>query len=168
MFTQGTIMAKVLVTYYSKGGNTEKLAEAVVKGVKEEGCEVSLKAVTDVVNDDLVKADGIIVGSPVYFGSMASEVKKMFDVSVSVRRQLKDKIGAAFTTAGHHTGGKETTILSILQAMLIHQMIIVGDPLSAGGHYGSACVGNPNDKALQEAEALGKRVAEVVKIFTKG
>jgi len=156
-------MAKILVTYFSQGGNTEKLAEAVAKGAKDEGCEVSLKAVTEVVNGDLTEADGIIVGSPVYFGSMSAEVKRMFDVSVSVRRQLKDKIGAAFTTAGHQTGGKETTILSILQAMLIHQMIIVGDPLTAGGHYGTACVGKPNDKELQEAEALGKRVAEIVK-----
>lgn len=47
-------MAKVLVTYFSQGGSTEKLAEAVAKGVKDEGCEVSLKAVTDVVNDDLL------------------------------------------------------------------------------------------------------------------
>ncbi|MBU0701045.1 flavodoxin family protein [bacterium] len=156
-------MAKILVTYFSQGGNTEKLAKAVAKGAKDEGCEVSLKAVTEVVNGDLTEADGIIVGSPVYFGSMSAEVKRMFDVSVSVRRQLKDKIGAAFTTAGHQTGGKETTILSILQAMLIHQMIIVGDPLTAGGHYGTACVGKPNDKELQEAEALGKRVAEIVK-----
>ncbi|MFH1097291.1 MAG: flavodoxin family protein [Candidatus Desantisbacteria bacterium] len=161
-------MAKVLVTYFSKGGNTKKLAEAVVKGVMDEGCEVSLKAVTEVSNNDLIEADGIIVGSPVYFGSMSAEVKRMFDESVSVRRQLKDKIGAAFTTSGHQTGGKETTILSILQAMLIHQMIIVGDPISAGGHYGSACVGKPGDKELQEAEALGKRVAGVVKIFVKG
>ncbi len=158
-------MARVLVTYFSQGGNTEKLAEAVAKGVKDEGCAVSLKAVTEVSNNDLLEADGIIVGSPVYFGSMSAEVKKMFDVSVSIRRQLKNKVGAAFTTAGHHTGGKETTILSILQAMLIHQMIIVGDPITVGGHYGAACIGKPNDKALQEAEALGKRVAEVVKMI---
>ncbi|MEK7813101.1 MAG: NAD(P)H-dependent oxidoreductase, partial [Candidatus Desantisbacteria bacterium] len=82
-------MAKILVTYFSQGGNTEKLAEAVAKGAKgakDEGCAVSLKVVTEVGNNDLVDADGIIVGSPVYFGSMSAEVKKMFDVSVSVRR----------------------------------------------------------------------------------
>ena len=87
----------------------------------------------------------VIVGSPVYFGSMAAQVKALFDKSVVIRRQLKDKVGAAFVTAGHNTGGKETTMLSILQAMLIHEMIVIGDPISVGGHYGTASVTSPDE-----------------------
>jgi NAD(P)H dehydrogenase (quinone) len=160
-------MVKILIAYFSKGGNTEKLAKAVAEGAKKAGSEVVLKKVTDVTNSDLVNADGIIVGSPVYFGCMAAEVKKMFDLSVSVRRQLKDKIGAAFTVAGHHTGGKETTMLSIIHAMLIHQMIIVGDPIEVGGHYGVGCSGGVDDEAIESAQALGKRVVEVAERLRK-
>ncbi|MGA1869570.1 MAG: flavodoxin family protein [bacterium] len=52
-----------------------------------------VKSVQETTNDDLVNADAIIVSSPVYFGSMAASVKEMFDKSVKVRGQLKDKVG---------------------------------------------------------------------------
>ena len=96
---------------------------------------------------------------------MAAELKAVFDRFVPLRRSgiTENKIGAAFTTSGHGTGGKETTLISILQAMLIYNMIIVGDPKSAGGHYGVACVGEPDEKAAEEARQLGKRVAALVK-----
>jgi len=159
-------MAKVLVIYSSQSGNTQSLAEAVVLGVKEvAGVECEIKRAREVSNKDLVSADGIIVGSPVYFGSMSAEVKEMFDKSVAIRRKLEGKIGAAFATSGHHTGGKETTIFSILQAMLIHGMIILGDPISAGGHYGVASVGSPDTDGINSAKALGRRVAEVIKNY---
>ncbi|MDI6736587.1 MAG: NAD(P)H-dependent oxidoreductase [bacterium] len=157
-------MPKVLIIYSSRSGNTKKLAEAVISGVKEVvGVECELKGVSEVSNGDLVAADGIIIGSPVYFGSMSAEVKEMFDKSVAIRRRLEGKIGAAFATSGHHTGGKETTIFSILQAMLIHGMLIVGDPISAGGHYGVAAVGSPDTDGINSGKALGKRVAEITK-----
>lgn len=157
-------MAKVLVIYSSRSGNTKKLAEAVVSGVKEvAGVECEFKAVSEISNGDLVATDGIIVGSPVYFGTMSAEVKEMFDKSVAIRGKLEGKIGAAFATSGHHTGGKETTIFSILQAMLIHGMIIVGDPISVGGHYGVASVGSPDNDAINSGKVFGKRVAEITK-----
>ncbi|MEW6621469.1 MAG: NAD(P)H-dependent oxidoreductase [bacterium] len=157
-------MPKVLVVYSSKSNNTKRLAQAIVDGVNEVGgVEGEIKRVSETSNQDLVSADGIIVGSPVYFGSMSAEVKEMFDKSVAIRRKLEGKIGAAFTTSGHHTGGKETTMFSILQAMLIHGMIIVGDPISAGGHYGVACVGSPDTDGINSGKALGKRVAEITK-----
>jgi NAD(P)H dehydrogenase (quinone) len=53
--------------------------------------------------------------------------------------------------------------MSILQALLIYGMIIVGDPLDATGHYGVACSGKPDEKALSNARKLGRRVAELVK-----
>ena len=156
------MMKNILITYYSQSGNTEALARGIARGAEKEDIQVTLKNVDQTSNDDLIKADAIIVGSPVYFGSMAAPIKKMFDISVGIRRQLKDKIGAAFATAGHHTGGKETTILSIIQAMLIHEMIVVGDPISVGGHYGAATTGAPDAEAIQQAEALGIRVAKLV------
>jgi len=155
---------KVLIMYYSQSGNTKKLAEEIAKGVKEvKGVECFLKPVEKVSKEDFVSSDGIIAGSPVYFGSMAAELKHVFDKYVSVRRQMSDKVGAAFTTSGDETGGKETTIMSIIHAMLIYGMIIVGDPLDATGHYGIACIGSPDDKTSINAKKLGRRVAELVK-----
>ena len=155
---------KVLVMYYSKTGNTEKLAEEVSRGVeKVENVECIMKKAEDVTADDFLSSDGIIVGSPVYFGSMAAEVKEVLDRFVVIRDQMEDKIGAAFATSGDPSGGKETTLISIIQAMLIYGMIIVGDPLSATGHYGVACKGSPGSLEKENARKLGERVALLVK-----
>ncbi len=155
---------QVLVMYYSRTGNTKKLAGEIAKGVKQvEGVECLVKSVTEVAKDDFVKSDGIIAGSPVYFGTMAYPMKEVFDKYIGIRGKMENKIGAAFATAGDPTGGKETTILSILQAMLIYGMIIVGDPLDATGHYGVACVGAPDGETCSNAVKLGKRVASLVK-----
>jgi NAD(P)H dehydrogenase (quinone) len=155
---------KILVLYYSKGGNTRSLAEAIGEGAGQvEGVEVVLRHTRDVNKDDFVSAQGLIIGSPVYFGTMAAQLKQVLDDFVGVRRKMENKVGAAFTTSGDPTGGKETTMLSIIQAMLIYGMIIVGDPLSATGHYGTACVGAPDGAAKENGRKLGQRVAELVK-----
>ena len=66
---------KILVLYYSKGGNTKKLAEAVAEGVRDVlGAEPVLRKTDEVTKDDFLTAEGIIAGSPVYFGVMAAEL----------------------------------------------------------------------------------------------
>lgn len=150
---------QVLVLYYSKGGNTRKLAAEVAKGVESTGVKALLKNTVEVTKDDFLESGGIIAGSPVYFGVMAADLKRVFDEFVSVRRKMEDKVGAAFATGGHHTGGKETTMFSIIQVMMIYGMIIVGDPMDASGHYGVGCVGAPDDTASSDAFKLGARVA---------
>ncbi len=154
---------KVLVLYYSKGGNTRKLAEAIAEGAGQvEGIEVLVRHTREVTKDDFVAADGLIVGSPVYFGLMAAQLKQILDDFVGVRKKMENKVGAAFATSGDPTGGKETTMMSIIQALLIYGMIIVGDPLSATGHYGTACVGAPDGDTQENGRRLGRRVAELV------
>lgn len=155
---------RVLVMYYSRTGNTKKLAEAVTKGVEEvNDVKCVLKLTDEVTKDDFLSSDGIIAGSPVYFGTMAAELKAVFDKFVGVRKQMGDKIGAAFATGGAPDGGKETTLMSIIQAMLINGMIIVGDPLDATGHFGVSCTGAPDKETSGYAQKLGKRVALLVK-----
>jgi len=150
---------QVLVLYYSKGGNTKRMAEEVAKGVESEGASALLRNTDEVTKEDFIDSAGIVAGSPVYFGVMAWQLKKVFDEFVSTRRKMEDTVGAAFATGGHPTGGKETTIISIIECMMIYGMIIVGDPMSASGHYGVGCVGNPDENALSDAHKLGARVA---------
>jgi len=155
---------QILVVYHSVSGNTKRLAEAVAQGIREvEGVDCLIKPASDVTQDDFVSSEGIIAGSPVYFGTMAAELKRVFEKFVHVRSQMADKIGAAFATSADPTGGKETTILSILEAMLIYGMIVVGDPMDATGHYGVACVEKPDGRTQGHAAKLGRRVAELAK-----
>jgi len=154
----------ILVLYFSKGGNTKKLAEKIAQGVEEvESVKALLKHTSEVSKADFLDSDGIIAGSPVYFGVMAAELKKIFDEFIGLRNKMEGKVGAAFATSGDPTGGKETTMMSIIQAMLIYGMIIVGDPISATGHYGVACVGAPDKQTGENGIRLGQRVAELAR-----
>lgn len=154
---------QVLVLYHSRSGNTKKLAEEIARGVEDAGeVKALLKSAAEVTKEDFLACEGIIAGSPVYFGTMAAELKSVFDKFVSVRKKMENKVGAAFATSADASGGKETTIMSIIQAMFIYGMVIAGDPLDATGHYGISCVGAPDEKALSNARKLGKRVAMLV------
>ncbi|MGC8939083.1 MAG: flavodoxin family protein [Candidatus Bathyarchaeia archaeon] len=153
-------MAKVLVVYDSQTGNTEKMAFAVAEGVKQiEGVEAVVKKVNQTGLNDLLEADGIIIGSPTYYGQMSARIKALIDKSVKIHGKLEGKVGAAFTSSGGTATGAETTLLSILKAMLIHGMIIHGR--SDNKHYGAAAVESPNKKELEYCRALGKRVASL-------
>lgn len=155
---------QVLVMYYSRTGNTKKLAEHIAEGVQDvKDVKCVLKPVSEITKDDFLLSEGIIAGSPVYFGTMAAEIKAVFDKFVGIRQQMGDKVGAAFATSADQSGGKETTIISIIQAMLIYGMIITGDPLDATGHYGVSCVGAPDEQTAINAKKLGKKVALLVK-----
>jgi NAD(P)H dehydrogenase (quinone) len=154
-------MAKALVVYYSKSGNTKKMAEMITESIKKEGIEVALKDVSDVKVDELLEYDAIIIGSPTYYGTMAAEIKKLFDQSVKFHGKLNGKIGGAFASSANIAGGNETTILDILNAMLIHGMIIQGD--YAGDHYGPVAIGAPDARATKECLRYGSRIAKLVK-----
>ena len=155
---------QVLVLYFSKGGNTKKLAQQIAQGVERvDGVTSVLKHTREVTKDDFLASSGVIAGSPVYFGVMAADLKRVFDEFVGTRKRMEDKVGAAFATSGDPSGGKETTIMSIIQALLIYGMVIVGDPMSATGHYGVSCVGAPDERTEQIAIKLGQRVAELAK-----
>jgi NAD(P)H dehydrogenase (quinone) len=154
-------MARVLVVYDSRGGNTEKTALAVVEGVKQvEGVDVTVKKVDQTSLEDLQTADGIIMGSPTYYGQMSAKLKDLIDKSVEIHGKLEGKVGAAFTSSGGTASGAETTLLSILQTMLVHGMIIQGR--SKNKHYGAAVVGAPKQDDLELCRELGKRTASLV------
>lgn len=154
-------MAKVLVVYDSKTGHTEKMAFAVAEGAKqvsEVNVVVKKVDVTDI--EDLLSADGIIMGSPTYYGQMSAKLKALIDESVKIHGKFEGKVGAAFTSSGGAASGAETTLLSILEAMLVHGMIIQGN--SHGKHYGVAAVGAPSDKELELCREIGERTAGLV------
>lgn len=154
-------MVKVLVVYDSGTGNTEKMAFAVADGAKQiSGIEVVVKKVDQTSLEDLSSVDGIVMGSPTYYGQMSAKLKALIDESVKIHGRLEGKVGAAFTSSGGTTTGAETTLLSILQSMLVHGMIIQGR--ADGKHYGAATVGSPRERELEHCRELGRRTAVLV------
>jgi multimeric flavodoxin WrbA len=112
---------------------------------------------------------GLVVGTPVYFGSMASQCKAFLDRCVMFRRNgflLRSKVGGVVAVGGFRNGGQELTIQAVQAAMLVQDMVVVseGRPTS---HYGATLwSGHPDgiEKdtiGLETARNLGRRVAEV-------
>jgi NAD(P)H dehydrogenase (quinone) len=130
--------------------------------------------VGDVTAEQLFDSDAIVVGSPVYWANMAGEVKTFFDnwqfkFGVYPEFKMRNKVGAAFTTGGQISSGKEVTMLTILAAMLGNQMIVV----SESGAFGASATTEGDspgidEKELAGARALGKRVAEVAWMVKRG
>ena len=158
-------MAKVLISYYSKSGNTKKMAEYILDGLEQvDGIETSLMKVKETGPDDMKAADGIILGSPTYFGTLATEMKDLMDRSIKYFGKLNGKVGGAFTSSGGIGGGNETTLLSILQGLLIHGMIVQG--LQKGNHYGPVSIGAPDESVHGECVRYGQLIGDlVVKLF---
>lgn len=198
---------KVLVVFYSMYGNTAKLARAVAEGARQvENVEVSIRQVEELVpkevveanekmrrvkeeladipiatNDDLVKADGIVFGTPTRYGNMCAQMKQFIDKTGKLwaEGKLINKVAGVFTSTSTLHGGQETTIITSMIPLLHHGMIMVGIPyseqrlfsLKAGGGspYGASSVSGPNadmpptENDLEIAKTLGRRVAEIAK-----
>jgi NAD(P)H dehydrogenase (quinone) len=153
-------MASLLVTYYSRSGNTQKMAEEIAAAAREvEGVAVEIRPVAEVTPDDLLSYDAILAGSPVYYGTMAAELKSLIDESVRHHGKLDGKVGGAFASSGGPGGGNETTVLDIVKAMLVHGMIVQGD--AQGDHYGPIAVGEPDERSCGECRRFGRRMAEL-------
>jgi len=158
-------MAKVLIIYYSQTNNTKKMANFVEEGARKENIEVICKSLDNTNLNDLLRADGIIIGSPTHFGAMSAPIKEFIDKSIKCYGKFEGKVGGAFTSCHRIGGGGETALQSIINAFLVHGMIIQGE--SKGSHYGPVAIGPPDDTACEECRKLGKKVACLVKkLFT--
>jgi len=152
-------MASGLVIYYSRSGNTKQMAKTIADAMNEAKLSTKCKSVTDATLDNLLAADAIVVGSPTYYGRMAAPIAQLFDDSVQKHGKLNGKIGAAFSSSANIGGGNETTILNIINTMLIHGMIIQGDP--QGDHYGPVSIGKPDDRVISQCTRRGQRIADL-------
>jgi NAD(P)H dehydrogenase (quinone) len=171
LFSINTQAQNILITYYSKTAHTQSLAEEVAKGASSiPGVQVVLKRIDQTTTKDLLAADAIILGSPVYNANLAPEVVQFMSTWPFEGNPLKDKIGAAFVTAGGISAGEELAQVNILQSMLVFGMVVVGgdDWTSA---FGASAITNEGvfktenlDKLfLQKGFSLGKRVAKIAK-----
>jgi NAD(P)H dehydrogenase (quinone) len=154
-------MAKGIVIYYSRTGNTKEMAEIIAKAMNEADLPTDCKSVDKVKANDLLDYDAIVVGSPTYYGHMAGPIKELIDETVAFHGGLDGKVGAAFSSAGNIGGGNETTIMGIIEAMLIAGLTIQGDP--QGDHYGPVSIGKPDDRVREQCRRRGRRIAELTK-----
>ena len=90
-------MAKVIVVYESKYGNTKLVAETIIEGMSEvEGIETVLSELKEVDLNKVIDYDGILVGSPNHYGGPTRSVRKFIDKLGEL--PLKGKLFAVFDT----------------------------------------------------------------------
>lgn len=141
-------MSKILVLYYSRTGNTEKMANAVAEGAKAvENVEVELNYF--VQPEELIQFDAILVGTPTYHHDIPMDVKKLFEDAAAKGVSLKGKIGLTFGSYGW-SGEAPKLVLEIMKNKF--EMHIFEPPLLA--------LYEPKQDMLTLCRDLGKRVSE--------
>ncbi len=180
-----------------RGGNTALLLQAVLDAAAEEGVEGRLIHVMDAVKgqkmpfclacsspckeachgkdaglreacEAMEGASAVVLGSPVYFGTVSAQLKALWDKTraVRTRRSLVGKPAAAVSVGAARFGGQETTLKALHDMLLIQGMSIVGEGLddADAGHQG-VCAQKPaadDAHALERAAILGRRLAREV------
>ncbi|HEY8522030.1 MAG TPA: NAD(P)H:quinone oxidoreductase [Gammaproteobacteria bacterium] len=186
----------ILVLYYSRTGRTAELARCAARGVERAGGVARIRTVPAVSPvseavapplptegppyaslDDLVECDGLLLGSPTRFGTMAAPLKHFLDATSELwlAGRLAGKPAGVLTTSTSQHGGQESTLLAMMLPLLHHGMLLVGIPYTeaalfetrtGGSPYGATHVASARGSGLSAhenelAQALGERVARI-------
>jgi NAD(P)H dehydrogenase (quinone) len=190
-------MNNIVILYYSQSGSTKKMAHTIAMGIESTGATAIIRTVPEIssktektqptipdngdmfaTKEDLENCDGIIVGSPAYFGNMASALKFFLEKHSDLwfKGGLIGKPVAFFTSASGMHAGHESTLLSMMIPFMHHGCVIVGVPYSeqaldrtrtGGSPYGATHLNTsqPNkmlsDDETKICKTLGKRVSAI-------
>ncbi|MEM7258715.1 MAG: NAD(P)H:quinone oxidoreductase [Pseudomonadota bacterium] len=187
---------KVLVLYYSRNGNTRRMANQIARAADAvDGCETLVRTVAEiettgkppgtqvhapiVSKSELRECDALIVGSPTRFGNMAAPLKAFFDSTSDLwlSGAMTDKPAAVFTSSSTMHGGQETTLFTMMLPMIHHGMIMIGIPYSeaalhrtqgGGTPYGASQVSgdNPMPTFTQDEKTLCSALGRRVATIT--
>jgi multimeric flavodoxin WrbA len=170
-----------------KGGNTEILVREVLEGAKESGADIELLKIYEMkiapcdgcttchnsgecrIKDDMQKvyqkllaADGIILGSPVYFWSVSAQAKLFMDRTYALRypnHKLEKKVGASIAVAGRR--GCMNALSVINNFFLGHDMLVRG--LGIAGYGTKKGEIKKDEHAIKSARSLGKQLTQLIK-----
>lgn len=180
---------KILVLYFSRNGATQSLADAIATGIEQAQGEAVLRSVAAagepasnrdlaIEVNELASCDGLIMGSPVRFGHMASALQQFWEGTTSawLKGELQGKPAGVFTSGSSMHSGQESTLLAMGVPLLHHGMLLCGIPYtepaiqqtqSGGSPYGASHVGhhsqNLSEHEISAAKALGMRVTHAAR-----
>lgn len=112
--------ARILVVYHSETGNTEALARAVRDGITTvSGVEAVLRKTADVTDADVRDAAGVMLGTPVHWGTLSAGAKQFLDRMATVLQKQgktwgEGRTGGVFTTGGSASNGQELARLTAI------------------------------------------------------
>ena len=197
----------VLIVYYSLYGHVATMAQAVAEGVHQvPGLAASLRRVPETLPeaviakmgaadaqkalshvpvcslDELEAADAIVFGTPTRFGNMCGQMRQFLDSTGQIwtRGGLVGKPGGVFCSTATQHGGQETTLMSFIQTLLHHGMLVVGlpysfagqmrvDEITGGSPYGATTIAAgdgsrmPSENELDAARFQGRHIADIAR-----
>jgi len=198
---------RVLIVYYSLYGHVAAMAQAAAEGVdqvpdmvgvlrrvpetlspeiiaKMGATEIqkSMSLVPECTTKELEEADAILLGTPTRFGNMCGQMRQFLDATghIWAHGGLIGKPGGVFCSTATQHGGQETTLISSIQTLLHHGMVVVGlpyafagqsslDAITGGSPYGATTIAGgdgsrmPSENELEGARYQGRHLAEITK-----
>jgi flavorubredoxin len=141
-------MAKALIVYATRTGETEKIGNLIAEGIRFSGHEAEVVKVTDIKKEgDLKGYDAVVLGSPTYHGEMVQGMKTL--LFMAEKAELEGKVGGAFGAFGW-SGEAPDRIFDTMKN--IFKMNMVSIPL----RLKSANLGG----GMKMAQDYGREIAE--------
>jgi len=150
-------MAKLLIIYASRTGNTEAMAKAVYEGALSSGATTSLKKATEATMDDLLNCNAVIFGTPTNLSYMAGTMKEFFDQAYL---NLEDKEVSKPYAAFNSGLTKGTKVLKSIDHVC-DEFRQWSKFKFEKAHEGVATIGKPSSEVLEECKQLGKKMAQL-------
>ncbi len=170
---------RILISYHSDTGNTEKVAQSVRKGAASvSGVAVTLKKAAEVKDDEIIQYDGIVFGAPVQWANVAADGKRFLDRVAAAFWAAKmtgdGRTAGVFCTGGAVASGKDLARLSMIAEFLAMRFAIIGGVDADGfGTLGPQATTGPgsagvNEAAQEEARMFGERFARATRQYRGG
>lgn len=161
---------RVAVIYYSQTGNTKKMAEAIVKGIRsEENMEAEAFSIDEITQDYMNDCQGVIVGTPTYYGTLCGAIKVWLEKTTGLF-DLSGKMAGAFATAAYVHGGGDIAIQSVLGHLLINGTLIYSSGRAFGNpviHQGPVAIDSDLESYEELFEIYGSRFAKAMRMYLK-
>lgn len=167
-----------------KSGNTEILVHTALDASQVSGAEVEFYSLSGKtinpcdgcyacrtkgechIQDDMQElskkmwqADGILIGTPVYFWNVAAQTKALIDRTFSFvyspQRPLRNKAAGSIVAVGRN--GSSEAISTLNSFFTGHRMVIVGNAIGFGGEKGTV---RNDERGMSTAAALGRAMAK--------
>lgn len=154
---------RMTVLYFSKTGNTEKMARIIADGMETvNGVEAKALSIEN-LDEEWVKASKcVVVGTPIYMASVCGQIKSWLEGPCK-KCALAGKLGGAFATADYVHGGGELGIRTILDHMMVLGMLTYSGGGSEGKpiiHLGPVALGGHLEESADTFAIYGRRMAE--------
>jgi hypothetical protein len=148
-------MARLLIVHHSPTATVKRIAEAVIDGARHDeivGVEVVVRSALEATTQDVLSADGYVLGTTANFGYISGALKHFFDTTFQESHEMTAKrLFSYWIHGGYDTTGAENAMISITAG---YGWQLATPPL--------VCTGSVGDGELTQASELGATISALL------